>query len=194
MSQSQPTNSKGVLLMAACVAAAAIGLALIIHSEEKGALLPSRGGLAPGNPMPPIHAAGWLNGSGPTPESIKGKVLVVDAWAFWCGPCLAAAPDLVAAYDKFHPRGAVFLGLTSDETDAIPEMQKFLQAGKIPWPCGYGATTTLMDLKTESIPQVWVVGRDGTIRWNFDAGGHLEDAIEEALAAGPVVDTQNGKR
>ena len=194
MNQTRQANFKGLLLIVALVAAVAISLAVLLRNQEKGFLRPSRGGLGPGNPMPAIEAEGWLNGPAPTPEHLKGNVLVVDAWAYWCGPCLAAAPELVATYDKFHDRGVVFLGLTPDSAEDIPKMQQFLRKGTIPWPCGYGATKTLTDLEVESIPQVWVVGSDGKISWNFDAEGHLDDAIEEALTAAKVVDTQKSTR
>jgi thiol-disulfide isomerase/thioredoxin len=132
--------------------------------------------------MPPIQAAGWINGNAPSPESLKGKVVVLDAWAHWCGPCAAEAPHLVASYNTFHNRGVVFIGLTMDTGKDILKMKEFLKVGKIPWPSAYGAGATLQALGVEGIPQVWVVGVDGKIRWNFDSEGSLDGAIEDALA------------
>ncbi len=176
--KSNRTAFVGLLVVAAAVALASMSLYLLVEKPRS-----VRGGLGPGNPLPPIHAEGWLNGPGVTSESLKGKVVVVDAWAYWCGPCLAEAPHLVSAYDEFHPRGVVFVGLTGDHASDESDMKGFLEKAKVAWPCGYGANETLVALETQYIPQVWVVGADGKIRWNTDVPGSLEDAIEEALAA-----------
>jgi thiol-disulfide isomerase/thioredoxin len=184
MSQGSPPRSRSIvafLLIVVAVAIFSISFSMLMHNESH----PPRGGLGPGSPMPSIQAAGWINGSAPSPESLKGKVLVVDAWAYWCGPCLAEAPHLVASYDTFHNRGVVFIGLTGDRGKNILDMKRFLQDGKIPWPCAYGAGQTLDALGVQGIPQVWVVGADGKIRWNFDSEGSLDNAIEDALAEAP---------
>lgn len=162
----------GVFLLAALLAAV---IRQGIGSRQTNAL-------APGQKAPPIEATGWLNGPAPTAESLSGKIVVVDAWATWCIPCRQAAPEMVATYNRFHDRGVVFIGLTREEADSLQEIKGFLQATGITWLNGYGASSTLSSLGAELIPTVWVIDRKGMIVWNSDAGGTLDEALEQALA------------
>lgn len=136
-------------------------------------------------PAPTIVAEGWLNGAAPTAETMKGKVVVLEVWATWCGPCRAAAPHLVKVHQQYQSQGVQFIGLTSESADAIPKIESFMKKVGITWPNGYGANQTLRDLGVEYIPHTVVIDREGMIVWTSDADTDLEFGIELALARKP---------
>lgn len=160
------------------VVAMSVALALLLRQSVVPA--PAAAGQAPR-----IEAEGWLNGDGPTDEQLKGKVIVLDAWAYWCNPCRAAAPELVKLHQKYKDRGVVFLGLTSEGADTNAFNRRFLEATRITWPNGYGAGKTLSALNVEFIPQRWVIDRHNTIIWNEMSRESIESAIDRALAESP---------
>ncbi len=178
------TGGRSILTLIVLVAVA-VSLAMVAFMRI-GIKADPIGGLAPGNPAPPLNASGWVNGTPPTAESLAGKVVVVDAWATWCYPCRMAAPHLVEVSKKFSDQDVVFIGLTSEDEESLPEIRQFIEETGIPWVNGYGpqAVETLGRLEAYAIPAVWVIGRDGVIVWNRDSRESLEDAIEAALAAG----------
>ena len=138
------------------------------------------GGLNPGERLPPIRTAGWLNGR--PPESLEGKVVVVEAWATWCGVCYREAPELIRIWERFKGQDVVFIGLTDEGEQDLPYIKDFLEQTGIPWPNGYGAGETLQELGAEGRPAIWVADRDGEIVWNYGSQEPLDEAIERALA------------
>jgi thiol-disulfide isomerase/thioredoxin len=67
-------------------------------------------------------------------ESNKGKVVLVNYWATWCGPCVAEFPDLVKLQNELGPRGLVVLGVSFDEPDEKPAVNTFIAKHKVPFP------------------------------------------------------------
>ncbi len=61
----------------------------------------------------------------------KGKVVLVDFWATWCGPCREEIPNMKANYEKYHAQGFDIVGISVDEDRA--KLEKFLKTEKIPW-------------------------------------------------------------
>lgn len=165
-----PPSKSNWLLTITLVAAAGLAFGWFIrelanpqmpHPEEK----PHP---AVGSRAPDLVVEGWFDGRQVTAEDLAGKVYVVDAWEFWCLPCLEAAPHSVEIYEKYKDQGVVFFGLTSAAGDDLEQSKKFLEQAKFPWPNAFGAAETLLKLyqsEQTMVPQLWVVDQQGVIAW-----------------------------
>lgn len=137
-----------------------------------------------GTPAPTVTAAGWMNGEPVTPDRLKGKVVVIDFFATWCGPCRAATPELIETYEKFKDRGVVFLAVTTEDPQdpkVLKELQGFIMKYEVPWPIGYGADATFDGFKVDGIPRVWVINKSGKITWDSFSPGTLDEEISKVL-------------
>ena len=147
-------------------------------------------GLPPGVVAPAITGEGWINGPPPTAEQLAGHVVVVDAWATWCGYCRQEVPMLKALYEKYKTQGVIFVGFTSEESNQLAEIDQYVNGQDIPWPNAYGAVGSMIAYGPQGIPAYWVIGADGVIVWNRDSEGSLEDGIKLALSRGTATQSE----
>lgn len=125
----------------------------------------------------------------------KNKVLVVNLWATWCGPCRMEMPDLVKLNNEYKSRGLVVLGVatTYNERDNLDGVKEFVKAQKVDykvlWDDGTLAQPLVQSVNgRNNIPQSFVISRDGKITKHFTGFSPvstptlMRQAVEDALA------------
>jgi peroxiredoxin len=122
------------------------------------------------------------------PHDYKGKVVLLDFWATWCGPCIAELPNVLENYGKYHAKGFEILGISLDKENAGPELANFTKQKNMSWPQIYDGRMWSAELArlygVEGIPFMLLVdGDSGEILAGVEARGPLlGPAIEQALA------------
>jgi thiol-disulfide isomerase/thioredoxin len=116
---------------------------------------------------------------------LKGKVVLVDFWATWCGPCIAEIPNMKKMYKKYHDQGFEIVGLSIDEDrDAL---QEFLEDRQLPWTILHdkeneGQHPATVDYGVFGIPCMILVGKDGKVIDIQARGERLEELLEKQFA------------
>jgi thiol-disulfide isomerase/thioredoxin len=132
---------------------------------------------AVGQPAPEISAKEWLNiKASPTLGSLRGKVVLLEFWATWCGPCVEGIPHLNELQHKYSDRNFQLLTLVGESHQA---MDKFLKRVTVEYAIGL-ESTSFEDYGIEAIPQAFVLDQAGKIVWH---GHPAETGMEEALSS-----------
>ncbi len=115
--------------------------------------------------------------------NLKGKVVLIDYWATWCGPCIAGLPELKENYAKWHPKGFEIVGISLDNDEEA--LKTMVKEREMTWP-------QFFDKENESnryaerygitgIPTLWLIDKQGKLRF-LNARNDLEGKIARLMA------------
>lgn len=160
----------------ALVCVAVLSLATLLSLRATSAEKPLVGAVPP-----EIDAEGWFNHAGPAPTlaNLKGQTVLIEFWATWCGPCVAAWPHLQELHEEYESKGLVILGLSDESSD---EVSAFVDEKGYTARIAYGSQTK-GKYGVNGIPATFLVGPDGKLAWS----GHpseLNDSVLEAALKG----------
>lgn len=114
----------------------------------------------------------------------KGKVVLLDFWATWCGPCVGELPNVLKVYEKYQGKGFEIIGVSLDRDEA--KLKSFIKEKKMTWPQyfdGKGWENKLSGrYGIRSIPATFLLDGEGKIIASNLRGESLEEAVSKAIA------------
>jgi thiol-disulfide isomerase/thioredoxin len=128
-----------------------------------------------------------ISGEPVSMKELEGKVVVIDFWATWCGPCIAEMPTMKELYAKYKPKGVEFIGVSLDAPESqggLEKLKAFVKENDITWPQYYQGKGWESDFSSSwgimGIPSVFIVDAKGNLH-STEARGQLEELIPELL-------------
>lgn len=125
-----------------------------------------------------------LDGKPLSVANYKGKIVLIDFWATWCGPCVHEMPNVLKTYEKYHDKGFEIIGISLDKDKE--KLVAFLKSNNVQWPQyfdGNGWQNKLaVQYGVHSIPSTYLLDREGKIIAKKLRGEALDAAVGKALA------------
>ncbi len=111
-----------------------------------------------------------LSGEQINMANLKGKVVLIDFWATWCGPCRRVMPDLVETYKEYHGKGFEIIGISLDKDRA--QLEKYMQATGITWQQYFDGLVWNNKISkrfgVRGIPHIVLLDKNGAVHFNTD--------------------------
>jgi thiol-disulfide isomerase/thioredoxin len=129
-----------------------------------------------------------IKGTTVSMKGLKGKVVVIDFWATWCGPCIAEMPTMKKLYAEYKDKGVEFIGVSLDqpkEKGGLDKLKKYVADNEIGWPQYYQGNYWQSEFSAgwgiNSIPCVFIVDAEGNL-YSVEANRKLDKLIPELLS------------
>ncbi len=152
-------------------------------SKEIKDILAKSGSVKIGSAAPEIDLPG-IDGKNRKLSSLKGKVVLIDFWASWCGPCRKENPNVIKAYQKYHPKGFEIFSVSLDNN--ADKWKEAIKTDGLIWPDHVSdlkgwQTVTTQTYQYNSIPFTVLIDKEGKIIAKGLRGPQLEAKLAELL-------------
>lgn len=104
-----------------------------------------------------------LKGNKVSFDQYKGKVVFLNLWATWCGPCKAEMPAIQKLYDKAKGKNIEFVMLSIDKAQALPKVEEYVNTNSYTFPVFMPSGFLAEPLQVRSIPTTFVISKEGKI-------------------------------
>jgi thiol-disulfide isomerase/thioredoxin len=137
----------------------------------------------------PAWSVKTIDGKTLNNRSTAGKVVLLDFWASWCGPCKLASPTMEALHRAHNREGLLVVGANGMENKKGPEAARAYKAKhKYSYTMAYDTDALSTRLGLTGVPTFILIGRDGKVAYTATAWGpevkaNLENAVRRAVAA-----------
>lgn len=160
--------------MRACILGAAVLMATSVFAQKGPEAFQGK--------KLPAFTASTVNGKKFTNANLKGKVVIMDFWATWCGPCKAAAPALQSLHKKYASKGLLVIGANVWEQNPKTAVPAYIKEHKYAYTFTLGNEALAKTLGITGIPTMLIIDKKGTVK--TVVGGYspsIESILEKAV-------------
>ena len=111
-----------------------------------------------------------LNDSSYTLSKMEGKVVLINFWATWCGPCRMEIPEFNELHKSYHEKGLEILGISV--SDNKKQLKNFAKSFAVDYPLLYGSSRDMNNIMKDyggvyAVPSSFLIGKEGSIIWSY---------------------------
>lgn len=133
----------------------------------------------------PRYEAVTLRGDSVSLASYRGKVVLLNAWATWCGPCRQEIPELRILHSKYAKEGLTVIGVTVDTEGTEQQVADFVREFKMDYPLWHDPAERISaQFAISGLPASFLIDRRGIIRWKATGAVQVSDtSLQQAIRA-----------
>jgi peroxiredoxin len=155
--------------------------------EDRPAAPASSGRVEVGQPAP-AYAASSMTGDSVSLAALRGKVVLLNVWATWCGPCRKEIPELRALHSTYKGRGLDVIGVSIDAEGSNDAIRDFLSEFRMDYTIWRDPNESVQTIfRMAGVPATFLIDRQGVLRWRATGAltpgdTSLTNAIERAVS------------